>query len=223
MDSSLYKEEIGALKFRQVDDSVVLSAAKSSFSDQRIRKLCSDSSIPLDETIRVLTECTPMGEIDPDRLAIVLETNAILQGVVKQDRALVTYYKEQVKEDRALPVFAVEEIVTLIVTAFLSGAFSQVAKSLVEKLLKGAPARNKDIKKALHLLLSNSLLPVLEANEDGQTAHQIAKKLGLKPEEAGYFLAKYEEQGWVKPVKTGNRVVWKLKKSRAKIIDELIP
>ena len=223
MDSSVYKEEIKALKFRQVDDSLVLLAAKSTFSDQQIRKLSSGSSIPLYETIRVLTECTPIGEINADKLAIVLESNNILQSVVKQNPALVTYYKGQVKEDRALPILAVEEIVTIIVTAFMNGAFSEIAKHLLEKLLTGAPAHKKDIKKALHLLLSNSLLPLLEENENGQTANQIAKRLSMKPEEAGYFLAKYEEQGWIKQVEQGKRIVWKLKKSREKIIAELIP
>jgi hypothetical protein len=223
MDSSVYKEEIGALKFRQVDDSLVLSVAKSSYSDPRIRNLCSDSSIPLDETIRVLTECTPMGEIGTDKLAEAVEAISILESIVKQNPALVTYYTEQIKEERALPILGVEEIVMIIATAFLNGAFSEIAKSLLEKLLKGAPAQNKEIKKAMQLLLSNSLLPVLEADEDRQTTSQIARKLGMKPEEAMYFLAKYEERGWVKQVRKGQQVVWKLKKSRAAIIDELVP
>ena len=223
MDSSVYKDEIGALKFRQVDDSLVLSAAKNTYSDQRIRKLCSDSSIPLDEYIRILTECTPIGEIDADMLTNLLESNQILQNVVKQNPAVVSYYKEQVKEERALPLLAAEEIVIIIITAFLNGTFSQIAKSLIEKLTGGAPAQKKEVKEALHLLLSNSLLPLLEANKNGQTANEIAENLAMKPEEAGYFLAKYEARGWVKQVTQGNRVVWKLKKSRGKIIDELIP
>ena len=223
MDSSVYKEEIAALKFRQVDDSLVLSAARSSYSDPRIRKLCTDSSIPLDETIRVLTECTPMGEISADKLASAFESISILEGIVKQDNALVAYYKEQVREERALPILATEEIVMIIATAFLNGAFSEIAKSLLERLLRGAPAQNREVKKAMHLLLSNSLLPLLEANEDGQTVSQIARKLGMKPEEAGYFLAKYEERGWAKQVSKGKQVTWKLTKSRARIIDELAP
>jgi hypothetical protein len=184
--------------------------------------LCSDSSIPLDEYIRVLSECTPIGEINVDRLAKLLESNNILQSVVKQNPELVTYYKEQVKEERALPLFAVEEIVTIIAAAFLNGTFSEIAKILINKLLGGAPAQKSEVKKAFNLLLSNSLLPLLEESENGQTASKIANKLSMKLEDVGYFLAKYEAQGWVKQVKKGNQVVWKLKKSRKEIIDELI-
>jgi hypothetical protein len=221
MDSTLYKEEIAALKVRQAGDAEVLSAAESSYSDPRIRRLCSESAIPLDETIRVLSECTPFGELSPDKLAAAVESIRLLEEAVKHDPALVDYYKKQVKEDRALPIFGVEEIVMIVVSAFLNGAFSEIAKSLLQKLLKGSPAQSKDIKKAMELLLSNSLLPVLEADEDGLTASQIARKLGMKPEEAGYFLAKYEERGWVKQARQGNQLLWKLKKSRAAIIDEL--
>ncbi len=223
MDSSLYKEEIGALKVRQADEAQVLSAAESSYADPRIRQLCASSSIPLDETIRVLTECTPTGDISAGKLAEAFESMSVLESAVRQNPELVKYYKEQVKEERALPILGVEEIVLIIATALLNGAFSEMAKGLVEKLIKGAPAQSKDIKKAMQLLLSNSLLPVLEAAEDGQTAAQIARKLGMKPEEAGYFLAKYEERGWVRQVKKGSQVLWKLKKSRAAIIDELAP
>jgi hypothetical protein len=126
MDSSVYQKEIGALKFRQADNSIVLSAAKNTYSDQRVKKLCSESSIPLDEYIKVLSECTPIGEIDADKLAIMLESTNILQSVVKQNPALVTYYKDQVKEERALPILAGEEIVIIIVTAFLNGTFSEI-------------------------------------------------------------------------------------------------
>ncbi len=221
MDSSVYKDEIGALKFREVDAAQVLSAAKSGYADARIRKLCSNSAIPLDETIRVLSECTPMGDMSADRLAETFESLSILESAVKQDAELIKYYRAQVKEERALPILAAEEIVMIIATAFLNGAFSEMAKSLLEKLLKGAPAQSKDVKKAMQLLLSNSLLAVLEANKDGLTIREIAKKLGIKPEEAGVFLGKYEERGWVKQVKKGEPIVWKLKKTRAQIIDEL--
>ena len=113
-------------------------------------------------------------------------------------------------------------IAIIIVTAFLAGTFSNIAKKLVDKLFKLFSRKSmnkKELRKALDLIFANSILASLQENEDGMTVGEIAEINGMLKEEVIKFLVKYKSQGWVQEKTHHDQEKWKLKKEMAKIIE----
>jgi SOS response regulatory protein OraA/RecX len=219
MDSTVFREEIRNLQLRSVSHSDVLAIAKRAYSNNKVRELLSDSERSLDEYVKVLAECTPTGEVSDAEIVKFLRANRLLKEAIKQDAALIDLYQHSMKEQRALPLLAADEIATIVATAFLSGTFSQIAKLLVSRLFAKKGLAQKDLRKALDLLLSNPILPLLEEHKDGLTMHEIAKRSTMELQDVGYFLGKYEAQGWVGKVARGQTEAWRIKKTRARIIE----
>lgn len=219
MDSSVFIEEIDNLKFQRVEESYVQAVAREAYLDNEIRELCSDSERTLHEYIRVLAECTPIDELNNTKLVNFLQANKLLREITKQDADLVDLYKSRIREKTTLPVFYIDEIATIVVTAFLSGIFSQTAKSLINRLFTSKDISKKDLRKAIDLFLSSPILALLDEQKAGLTVEEITEILNIKPHDVGYFLAKYETQGWVRREKK-QKEVWKIKKSRTKIVEE---
>jgi len=215
----MFKKEIGRMRFKSVIHSDILAVAKNAYSNSEIKELCSNSERSLDEYIKILAECTPIGQMDNANIANFLKANKLLKEVIKQDATLIDLYKGSINEERALPVLAAEEIAMIVATAFLTGFFSEIAKKLVGKLFKKKGKSKKELRKALDILLSNPILPLLEKCKAGLTVAEIVATTNMELPDVSYFLGRYEAQGWLRKEVINQGEKWKIKKNRAKIIE----
>ncbi len=219
MDSSVFIEEIGKLRIRSIRDTDVLSIAERVSTDQIIMKLYTGSEGSLDEYVRVLAESIPSGEITNDHIVNFLQAKRLLKDAIQKDKELVNWYCDRMKEERALPILVAEEIAVIIVTAFLTGTFSNVAKKLVEKLFSRKGVSKKEFRNALDMIFANSILALLEEHKEGLTTREIAEVTSMRLEEVIEFLIKYESHGWIRKKTHQDQEKWKIKKGRAKIIE----
>jgi len=219
MDSSVFIEEISKLRFRSISDTDVLSIAEKVSKDQKIMELYTGSEGSLDEYIRVLAESIPSGEITNDHIVNFLQAKRLLKDAIEKEKELINWYCDRMKEERALPILAAEEIAVIIVTAFLTGTFSNIAKKLINKLFSRKDVSKKEFRNALDMIFSNSILALLEKHKEGLTTREIAEITSTRLEEVIEFLVKYESQGWIRKKTQQDQEKWKIKKGRAKIIE----
>ena len=218
MDSIAFIEEIDRLRVKHVSDSDVHALARQAYANPEIRLLCSQSQRSLDEQIRVLAECAPVEELSSADLLAFLQASQLLRDMLAQDPDLVDWYKGSIKEQTALPVFAVDELATLIITSMLSGVFTQMTKEIITKLFASKTISKKDLRKSAGLFFANPILGLLEEQKQGLSVERLVDLSKMKPHEVGYYLAKYESEGWVRKVK-GQEDTWKIAKTRTKILE----
>jgi len=219
MDSSVFKEETSKLRFRSISDADVLSIAERAYKDQNVMELYSGSACTLDDYVRVLAESIPSGEVSNEHIMNFLKAKRLLKDTIKEDKNLINWYCDKIEEARALPILGAEEIAVIIVTAFLTGTFSNIAKKLVDKLFSRKSINKKELRKALDLIFANSILDLLEEHDDGLTTGEIAEITGMREEEVIEFLVKYKSQGWIHKKTHQDREKWKIKEGKAKIIE----
>ncbi len=221
MESSVFRNELEKLKYKNVTVPVILSIAEKAYSNTEIQNLIPHFEKSLDEYVRIFIECNPVVEVNNSSISDFLLANQLIKKAISEDTEVIELYQKNIIERGALPFPILDEMALIVATAFLTGTFTEIAKFIINKLVEKKDKPIEQLRKALDLLLSNSILAALEEHGKGMTIKEISEETKMEPKDVGYFLAKYEDQGWAIKKTQDRKEIWEIKQNRADIIEAL--
>jgi len=218
MESSVFRRELKVLEFKNIPVSVTSSKAREAYNDLEIKNLIPYFDKSLDEYVHILLR-SPVVQVNNSSIYEFLLINKIIKEAISEDKEIIRLYEESIEERGAVQFPILDEISLIIVTAFLTGFFTELAKTIIGKIFKTNQRSKVELRKALDLMLSNSILELLERHVGGMTVKMISEAIKIDPENAGYFISKYEDRGWVSKEIRDRKEIWVIKKKRADIIE----
>lgn len=212
MESTTYRSEKNRLLVTDLPLEEASKIAGDLWSNDRVRQIAKELSAPLDEYVRVFVGITGQAAVNKDQFVELIGNAIALRKELERDQPLIKSYQELERVHHATPILAIEEITRLILMAVISGAASGIGKTLVEQFLSRQKEKRADV--LVQLLMSSPIPSLLAEYESGLSIKEIAEEAGMTEADVGYFLAKYEERGWVSKKRKGLREVWRFRKRK---------
>lgn len=211
MESTTYRSEKNRLLMKEITPEEAIKIAEDLWRDDRVRQVAERLNEPLDEYVRIFVGITGQTAVDHNQFIAFADSVLSLRRHVERDQLLTENYLKLEPVDRATPILAVEEIVRLILMAVTSGMVSGIAGTLVKQFLSRGKKERIDV--LLQMLLSSPIPALLSKHELGLSVKEIAEEAQIAEADIGYFLAKYEERGWVSKERRDKKEIWIIKNS----------